>query len=66
MNDKHIAESSSAEYVDLDMQLRDVRCLLLSVSVNCDTQIVTTKQCLSRGRVEMTVIEIDNVLNFYR
>ena len=34
MNQKYIAERSRAEYVDLDMQLRDERCMLLSVSVH--------------------------------
>ena len=39
MDQKYIAKRSSAEYVDLDMQLRDVRCTLLSVSVH-ETSIV--------------------------
>lgn len=39
MDQKYIAERSSAEYVDLDMQLRDVRCTPLSVSVH-ETSIV--------------------------
>ena len=34
MNQNYIAERSRAEYVDLDMQLRDERCTPLSVSVH--------------------------------
>ena len=70
MNEKYIAERSSAEYVDLNMQLRDVRCMppqrKCTWSVKCDTRIVNRKQLPSRGRVEMAVIEIENDLNFYR
>ena len=67
MNKKYIAERSRAQYVDLDMQRRDERCMLLSVSVHGVSNVTHSRQNdLPSGRVGTIVIKIDHDLNFYR
>ena len=44
MNQKYLAERSCTEYVDLDMQLRDERCMLLSVSVHGRSNVTQYRQ----------------------
>ena len=44
MKQKYIAERSRAEHVNLDMQLRDECCMLLSVSVHGVSNVTHNRQ----------------------